>query len=109
MKKKTLIRIQRLHLFCDNTETLSAFDENDAFDMREEWSGQERSDDDDPFYLIPDGRKWEVLVELDEYDGVVKEAPLFSKCWKDKDFGHIEAPAWAWALQGRGYVSGTEF
>jgi hypothetical protein len=111
-KDRSLVRVQRLHLFTDDTETYSAFDADDVFKVREELTGVTREEQDERFYKIDDRYKLEVIFEVDDYPSAIKDPWWFhflAKQWKDEQFGHQEAPAWAWALQGRGFVSSTEW
>jgi len=68
-REKQLLRIQRLHLFTDDTETFVAFDKVDAAEVWKEMTGEkERDDSYDEFEQIPDSRIITIGNEPDDFD-----------------------------------------
>ncbi len=111
-KKTFPIRIQRLHLFADDTDTFVAFDAADAEKTYFEHVGETRQDscgisDMEPYVQIDD----DALIKL-WFEDEEKSYPLFSKIErpKDRDLFFVTAPAWAWVLHnGRGFLCSTEW
>ncbi|MDD5367479.1 MAG: hypothetical protein PHQ40_00475 [Anaerolineaceae bacterium] len=108
-KDKRLLRIQRLHLFSNGTDTHVAFDKLDAVEVWKEMTGEKEYDYDE-FELVPDSTIVKIGCEPDTFDEMKKSRPLFSKLNPDTEYPTVSAPAWMWALQnGRGYLCGPEW
>jgi hypothetical protein len=107
MKKKfhLPIRIQRLHLYTDDTDTYIAFDEKDAEKLWEE-NCDIRLDEE--LNRVKDTQRITYSVEPEEYNR--RDYPFFAKIERTEFYVEIAMPAWAWALQnGRGFFCTTEF
>jgi hypothetical protein len=113
IKLSKFIRIQRLHLFTDDTDTFVAYDRADAVEAWKEHYGEnERDRSYDDFEQIPDAERLTIGSEPADFEATKKTCPLFSKIddGEGKEYPSISAPAWAWALNnGRGFLCSTEW
>lgn len=110
------IKVQRLHVFYNETDTYIAFDLEDAekavFDTvgetRLEMEGE--SIINNPFKPVSDSTKISINIEPSDYRPF--QNPLFAKIKHEKegDYYIVSAPAWAWILEnGRGMLCSTEY
>jgi hypothetical protein len=113
MNLKQFVRIQRLHLFTDDTDTVVAYDANDAVEVWKEHTEDSRDVFDPPFEQVPDNQIQTISSEIYDFEDMKKHAPLFSKISPGKDYDEcpsVSAPAWAWALHdGRCFLCSTEW
>jgi hypothetical protein len=113
MNLKQFVRIQRLHLFTDGTDTVAAYDEVDAVEVWEEYTEDSRDIFADPFAQVPDREIYKISYDSCDFRHGIATRPLFSKIEPGDGYGiysRISAPAWMWALhEGRGFVCSTEW
>jgi hypothetical protein len=112
MNEKQLVRIQRLHLFSNGTDTVVAFDEMDAIKVWEEWSGDQWDSSYDPFERVSDRKMIKIQFEPCDFEYAKRDRPLLSKVVEktDIEYPYIAAPAWVWALNdGRCFLCSTEW
>lgn len=107
------IRLQRLHIFSDDTTSIVAFDFHDAMKAWEEWTNDKWDDSYDPFDIqLKDTAIITICCEPSDFDDFKKHRPPFSKIRKGNGISlpAISAPAWLWCLwNGRGFLCSTEF
>ncbi len=110
------VKVQRLHVFYNETDFYIAFDLDDAekavFDTvgetRLEMEGEQVKDN--PFKQMKD--KTEITISIEPSDYNPLKNPLFAKVKHEKEGEYfvVTAPAWAWILaSGRGMLCSTEW
>lgn len=113
MKNKRFpLRVQRLHIWTDDSTWVVAFDPDDAKKAWVESVGGEWDETYEPFdRMIPDNHEFKIVCEPDDWDDFWRHRPMFARAdFNDRYFKAIIAPAWAWCLNnGRGFLSSTEF
>lgn len=107
------IKIQRLHVFVNETDHFIAFDEEDCEKVYFEHYGEHRFVNEDitenPFIKIKGQEKIKIIVEDD--DEAEKSMPVFADLIYEEDkYPVIVAPAWSWILyNGRGFLCSSEW
>jgi len=103
------ISIQRLHLFSVDTDSVVAFDPEDAKKAIAELMDDIYDDDYDSLDQVPDSKIVVIHTESVDFDDFKKHRPPFSKVNSGGDYPSVEAPAWLWCLwNGRGLLCSSE-